>query len=125
MAICGIILIIFIIIITIVIAIGWASWKVNIEMTRDNAPVCEKGNFIKFKKEFVKYNWGIHNERYFTYMFFIESMFDYKSNSELHAGITCFNGKGMILSPWNMLLVFIFLYRYQRNNIIERVSFDY
>lgn len=66
-----------------------AEWQVHIDMTKRNSDKYGYGNFDLFKREFVKYNWESKRWK--------DSLFDYNTNSQYHAGIIQFVGIGMIM----------------------------
>jgi len=87
-------------------------WIVHIEMTKENTQKYGWGNYEKFLREFKKYNWENGGWE--------KSLFDYETNSQLHASIIKFEGKGMLLDPISYLRTVIFVRRYIKNHIDEK-----
>lgn len=65
---------------------------IHISQTKEFTDIYGYGNYLVFKKEFEKYKWSYDKN-------WKSSLFDYDTDSKLHAGIIKFNGKGMLL--WN------------------------
>lgn len=65
------------------------DWETHIEMTEKQGVDYGWGSFADFKREFDKYEWDSRGWK--------ESGWDRENNSEFHASIVVFNGKGMLL----------------------------
>ncbi len=78
-----------------------AFWFGRIKMTTEYTNKYGWGSFNKFKKEYNKCKWSI--DANYNCFYHAKSRFDYPSDSELHASIIKFNGKGMLLDPISML----------------------
>ena len=87
-------------------------WVVHINMTKESTQKYGWGNYETFLREFKKCNWENRGWE--------ESLFDYETNSQLHASIIKFKGKGMLLDPLSYLRVVIFVRRYIKNHIDEK-----
>jgi len=72
------------------------DWSVHRKMTVDNCNTWDYGNFEAFKKQYSTIDWKRRDQ-------WSDSVFDYQSDSEIHASIIKFKGKGMVLTPFSYL----------------------
>lgn len=94
------------------------DWIIHISQTKCFSKHYGYGSFKDFRKQFQKYNWS--NDNVFRY-----GLWDRENKCEFHASIVKFNDIGMILkNPIDWLLVRIFVFKYVKNNFIEK-PFDW
>ncbi len=88
------------------------NWRVHIQMVKDNTDNYGWGNYNSFVREFRKQNWTFNK-------IWNESLFDRDNNSEIHANIFKFNGKGMILPFFDYMKATKFVKEYIKENFIS------
>ena len=95
-------LILAIIVAVIVLIVIIAFWTTHISQVKEFTDMYGKGSYAKFRVEFKKHEWE-RSEKYPM------SFFCHPSDSEVHAGIIKFEGKGMTLGLWSYLKFCIFI----------------
>lgn len=70
--------------------VNYISWQVHLEMTRTYVKSLARGSFKDFVQEYYSHKWTISPD--YPY-----SRFDRDTDSEIHASIVRFDGKGMLL----------------------------
>lgn len=65
-------------------------WSVHKTMTKNRTKNWGYGTFDNFKKEFHKYKWNATSD-------WPNSLFDYSTDSQIHASIYKFSGNGMVM----------------------------
>ena len=96
----------------------WSGgWESHLRQTKTYTTQYGWGSFDKFKEEFDKCNW----EWKPTWKY---SLFDYDSDSEIHAGIIKFNGDGMLLNPIDYVRARLYVKKYISDNFEVGYSRD-
>lgn len=93
-----------------ILSLWYAGWSVHKEMTESNCNEWGYGSYKEFKSEYTKIDEWEQGRPY------IKSHFHRDSDSEIHASIVRFNGKGMVLYPWSYPLYVLFLHQNKYNN---------
>lgn len=78
------------------VAFAWTRvvWSTHAEMTRTNSDGWGYGTRAQFWQQFHRHKWERGRD-------WPKSWFDYSTDSEIHASIIRFDGKGMVLRPWD------------------------
>jgi len=85
----------------------WASYDTHIIMVKKYTNKYGKANYNIFVQEFNKCKWDTERWK--------GSLFDYSTDSEIHASIIKFNGIGMIMqNPIEYLKMIYYVYQYNK-----------
>jgi hypothetical protein len=90
------------------IVVLFIDWLIHVFAVSNSCSIYGWAGFKDFYREFKKYDWDDKEWRGY--------LFDRKNGSRYFAGIIEFNNIGMIMrTPWDWVLVRIFVWRYLRS----------
>lgn len=118
-----ILLIIFcvVVVVTLIAEFIIVPWSAHKNMTKSFSQKHGKINFKRFVEEFNKnkYNWK-YDPNHKT------SLFDYNTNSEIHASIIKFNDIGMIMrTPWDYWMTKFYIKKYIKENFDTNQNYNW